>query len=147
MKLAVSSISSTARRSPPREIRGTAAVAVLPTVLARRSSILFVSLMVGSGGLKFAEDDTDQLAFGAAEFGDDIFHAVVDVEVCRQHRDEAVGGIEQGAIGHAPGRLRSVENHQIVAAGGTCLRDRLADGAACLDIGSLDTGSLDRRQD
>src|ERR1700709_386938 len=129
MKLAVSSISSTASRSPPREIRGTVAVAALPMGLARRSSILSVSLMLGSGGLNFAEDDADQLAFGAAQFGDDLFHAVVDIEVCRQHRDEAVGGIEQRAIGHAPGRLRSVENHQVVVAGGTRLRDRLADGA------------------
>src|SRR5580692_10813222 len=98
MKLAVSSISSTASRSPPSEMRGTAAVAALPTGFARRSRILFVSLMSDGGGVKFAEDDTDQLAFGAAEFGDDVFHAVVDVEVCRQHRDEAVGGIEQGTI-------------------------------------------------
>src|ERR1700678_4667412 len=128
MKLAVCSRSSTASRSPPSEIRGTPSVAARPTGFARRSSILFVSLTIGGHGVKFAQDDADQFALGAAECGDDVFHAAVDIEVGRQHRDETVGGVEQRAIGHAPGRLRSVEYHQVIAAGGTRPRDRLANG-------------------
>src|SRR5471030_194561 len=132
MKFAVCSISSTASRSPPSEIRGTLAVAALPIGFARRSSILFVSLTVDGRGVKFVENDTDQLAFGAAERGDDVFHAGVDVETGWQDRDQAVGDIELFAVGGAPGHRRSVKDHEIVAAGGTRLRNRLADGVAGL---------------
>src|ERR1700675_215767 len=77
MKLAVCSISSTASRSPPSEILDTPAVAALPTGFARRSSILFVSLAVGSRGFELVEDDADQFALRAAESCDNVFHAVV----------------------------------------------------------------------
>src|ERR1700722_1677140 len=75
MKFAVCSISSTASPSPPSEIRGTLSVAARPIGFSRRSRILFVSLAVDGRGIKFVDDDTDQLAFSAAEFGDDVFHA------------------------------------------------------------------------
>src|ERR1700722_3772935 len=147
MKLAVCSMSSTASRSPPSEIRGTLAVAVRPTGFARRSSILFLSLAPGVRGLKLVEHDTDQLALGSAEGGDDVFHAVVDVEIGRQDRDKAVGDIDQLAAGGSAGQRRSVEDHEIVAAGGARLRDRLADGIARLGVGTLGVGRLGRRQD
>src|ERR1700720_2964509 len=85
MKFAVCSISSTASLSPPSEIRGTLAVAALPTGFARRSSILFVSLTFDGRRSKLVDHDTDQHAFRAAERGDDFFHAVVDVEAGRQY--------------------------------------------------------------
>src|SRR5450631_998320 len=137
MKFAVCSISSTASRKPPSEIRGTLAVAALPTGFARRSSILFVSLAVDGRGVEFVEDDTDQLALGSAEACDDVFHAVVDVEARRQDRDQAVGTIDELAVGGAPGHRRSVQDHKIVAAGGTRLRDCLADRFARLGVGAL----------
>src|SRR5258707_243591 len=124
MKFAVCSMSSTARRNPPSVMRGTLAVAALPTGFMRRSSIPFVPLLARSRRRQFIEDDTDQLALGAAEGCDDVFHGVVDVEVDRQHRDQAVGGFEQFAIGRAPWHRRSVQNHKIVVAAGTRLRDR-----------------------
>src|SRR3984893_17728274 len=138
MKLAVCSISSTASRKPPSEILGMPAVAALPTGFARRSSILFVSLAVGSRGFELVEDDADQLALRAAEGCDDVFHAVVDIETDRQDRDEAVGEIEQLAVGSAPGHRRSVEDREIVAAGGTRLRESLADRLARLGVGAVD---------
>src|SRR5674476_892895 len=109
MKLAVCSRSSTASRSPPREILGMLAVAALPTGFARRSSILFVPLAVDSRRVQFAKDDADQLALGSAEGRDDVFHAVVDIEIDRQDGDEAVGGLEQLAVGGTPGHRRPVE--------------------------------------
>src|SRR6202035_2448755 len=117
MKFAVCSISSTASRKPPSDILGTLAVAALPTGFARRSSILFVSPAL-AGWMKFADDDADQLALGVAEGRDDLFHAVVDVEICRQGGDEAVGHLEQLAAGGAPWHRRPVENQKIIAAGG-----------------------------
>src|SRR5471030_2448482 len=123
MKFAVCSISSTASRSPPSEIRGTLAVAALPIRFARRSSILFVPLAVDGRGVEFVENDTYQLAFGAAERGDDAFHAIVDVETGRQDRNDAVGDVEQIVIGGTPGHRRSIEDHKVVAAGRTRLRD------------------------
>src|SRR6266849_4743431 len=138
MKFAVCSISSTASLKPPSEILGTLAVAALPSGFARRSSILFVSLAIDGSGVKFAKDHTDQFALRAAERRDDIFHAVVDVEFRRQDRDQAVCDIEQLAVGGTPGHRRSVEDHNVVAASRTRLRDRLADSVACLGIGSPD---------
>src|SRR5579863_5754731 len=91
MKLAVCSRSSTARRSPPSEIRGTLAVTALPTGLIRRSSILSGPLRVVGRWMEFVDDHTDQLALGAAEGGDDVVHAAVDIEICRQDRRKAVG--------------------------------------------------------
>src|SRR5271163_979728 len=142
MKLAVCSMSSTASRSPPSEIRGTLAVAARPIGFARRSSILPVSLTLDGRGLKFVKHDPDQLALGAAEGCDDVFHAVVDVQISRQDRDEAVGDIEQLAAGSTTGQRRSVEDHKIAAAGRARLRDRLANRIARLGV-----GSADRRQD
>src|SRR5471030_3150631 len=78
MKFAVCSRSSTARRSPPSVMRGTLAVAALPTGLMRRSSISFVSL-VAARGVEFIEHHADQLALRAAERRDDLFHGVVDI--------------------------------------------------------------------
>src|SRR5882724_13495815 len=140
MKFAVCSRSSTASRSPPNVIRGTPAVAARPTGFKRRSRILFVSLTVDDRGVEFAEDDAGELALRAAERFDDVFHAVVDVELDRQDSDQAVGDVEQLAVGRAPWHCRPVEHHQIVATGGTRLRYRLADGVARLDIGSRDGG-------
>src|ERR1700676_5338231 len=136
MKFAVCSRSSTASRSPPSEILGTLAVAALPTGFARRSSILLVSLAFQSPAVELVEDDTDQLALCTAEGCDDVFHAVVDVEAGRQDRDKAVGAIEQSAVGSTPRHRRSIENHQVVAAGGTRLRDRLADRLARFGVGA-----------
>ncbi len=62
MKFAVCSISSTASRSPPSEIRGTLAVAALPMGFARRSCILFVSLTAESRGVNFVNGNTSQFA-------------------------------------------------------------------------------------
>src|SRR5450432_2109179 len=95
MKFAVCSMSSTASRNPPSEIRGTLAVAALPTGFARRSSILFVSLAVDGRGVEFVEDDPDQLALGPPEACDDVFHAVVDVEARRQDRNQTIDAIDQ----------------------------------------------------
>jgi hypothetical protein len=61
-------------------------VAALPTEFARRSSILFVSLSC-DGRLKFIEDNAEQPVLCTAERRNDGFHAIVDVEACRQHRD------------------------------------------------------------
>src|SRR4051794_10107830 len=102
MKFAVCSRSSTASRSPPNVMRGTPAVAARPTGFARRSRILFVSLPVDGRGVEFVDDDTDQLAFGVAECGDDVFHAVVDVELDRQDGDKTVDGVEQSVVGRTP---------------------------------------------
>src|SRR5580692_4733538 len=143
MKFAVCSTSSTASRSPPSEILGTLAVAARPTGFARRSSILFVPLAVDGRGVKLVDDDTDQLAFGAAEFGNDVFHALIDVEAGRQDGYEAVSGFKQFVVGRTPGHRRPVEDHQIAAAGGIRLRDRLAYGVTRLGIGPLD-GRQDR---
>ena len=79
------------------------AVAALPTGLARRSRILFVSLAVDGRGVEFVEDDADELALGAAQGCDDVFHAVVDVEIGRQDRDQAVGDTDQLAVGARQG--------------------------------------------
>src|SRR6185436_3148020 len=95
MKFAVCSRSSTASRSPPNVMRGTLAVAARPTGFARRSRILFVSLPIDGGGVEFVDDDTDQLALGLAQCGDDVFHGVVDIELDRQDRDKPVDGVEQ----------------------------------------------------
>src|SRR6476619_6180034 len=87
MKSAVASRSSAAIRRPPTVIRGTSAVAARPSRLTRGSSILFASLArLGYGG-ELVEHDADELALGAAERGQDLFHALVDVEAGRQHRD------------------------------------------------------------
>src|SRR5258708_32640626 len=98
MKSAVCSISSPASRKPPSEIRGMLAVAALPTGLARRSRILSASLAVDGREGELVEDDADQLALGAAEGRDDVFHAVVDVEIDRQDRDQAVGELGRRAV-------------------------------------------------
>src|SRR6185312_15133001 len=99
MKSAVASRSSAAMRRPPTVIRGTSAVAARPSRLTRRSSILFASLArLGYGG-ELVEHDADELALGAAERGQDLFHAVIDVEAGRQHRHQRVGAIEQLAAG------------------------------------------------
>src|SRR5882757_11237574 len=137
MKFAVCSRSSTASRSPPSVIRGTPAVAILPMGFKRRSRILFVSLTVDVGGEEFVDDDTDQLALGLAERGDDVFHAIIDVELDRQDRDQSVGDFEQLVVGRAPRHGGSVDDDEIVAAGGTRLRDRLADGFTGLVVRSL----------
>src|ERR1700738_917593 len=138
MKFAVCSRSSTASRSPPNVIRSTLAVAALPMGFMRRSRILFVSLTVDDRGIEFADDDTDQLALRATERGDDVFHAVVDVELDRQDRDESVGDVEQLAVGRAPRHRWSVEDHQVIAAGRTRLGDGFLDRVARLGVRSLD---------
>src|SRR3954453_7085121 len=117
MKFAVCSRSSTATRSPPNVIRGTLAVAALPTGFKRRSRILFVSLTVGDRGVGFIEDDTGDFLLRPTAGDDYVFHAVVDVEIDRQDCDEAVGDVEQLAVGQAPRHRRSVEHNEIVAAG------------------------------
>src|SRR6266571_6592641 len=99
MKFAVCSRSSTASRSPPNVMRGTLAVAALPAEFTRRSSILLVPLRAGGHRVDFAEDDADQLALGPAEGCDDVFHAVVDVEMYRENRNESFGDVEQIAVG------------------------------------------------
>src|SRR5258708_34343794 len=132
MKLAVCSISSTASRKPPSEILGTRAVAALPSGFARRSSILSVSLAVDRGRVEFIQYNADQLALRATEACDDVLHAVVDVEINRQDRADAVGVVEQLAVGGAERHRRSVEDDQIVAATWSRLRDRLADRLARL---------------
>src|SRR6478672_6855158 len=142
MKFAVCSRSSTASRRPPNVIRGTLAVATLPTEFKRRSRILFVSLTVDDRGVDFVEDDAGKLLLGSTECCDDVFHAVVDVEIDRQDCDEAVGDVEQLAVGQAPRHRRSVEYNQIVAAGGARMRDRLANS-----VGGLFVGAFERRQD
>src|ERR1700688_2528085 len=106
MKSAVCSISSTASRKPPSEILGMLAVAALPTGFARRSSILSVSLAVDGRGFELVENDADQLALGTTERRDDCLHAVVDVEIDRQDRDQAVGDVEQSADGRGPRQRR-----------------------------------------
>src|ERR1700744_6141150 len=133
MKFAVCSISSTASRSPPSVIRGTPAVAVLPVGFARRSSILLIPLSWDGRRLKFVQNDADQSVLGAIERRKDVFQAIVDVEAGRQHRDETIGLVEQLAVGWAPGHRGPVEHHKTVAAGGTRLRDCLADRFARLD--------------
>src|SRR5437899_980843 len=151
MKFAVCSRSSTASRSPPNVMRGTLAVAALPTGFTRRSSILLVPLRARGRRVDFAEDDTDQLALGPAERCDDVFHAVVYVEVHREDRNEPLGHIKQLAVGRAPRHGRPVENHEVIAAGGTGLRNRLPDGVAGFRIRGVDgrqdrnsVGGLDR---
>src|SRR6185437_16395478 len=116
MKFAVCSMSSTASRSPPSVIRGTPAVAALPIGFARRSSILLVPLTFERWGLEFVQNHADQPVLGAAERRKDAFHALVDVEARRQHRDQTVGPVEQGAVGRAPRHCGAVEHHKIVAA-------------------------------
>src|SRR5580704_17726276 len=110
MNSAVCSISSTASRSPPSVILGMPAVAALPIGFARRSSILSVPLAVDGSGLELVDHDADQLALGDAEAGDDAFHALVDVECDRKDRDQAVGCLEQPAVGGSPGHRGSVED-------------------------------------
>src|ERR1700757_5258359 len=95
MKSAVASRSSAAMRRPPTVIRGTSAVAARPSGLTRRSSILFASLAHLDCGGELVEHDADELALGAAERGQDLFHAVVDVETGRQHRHQRISGFEQ----------------------------------------------------
>ncbi len=81
MKFAVCSRSSTAIRSPPSVMRGTPAVACPPDGDCGDAHAYCLSRCgVDGRRLKFGQDDTDQLALGAAERGDDVFHAVVDVE-------------------------------------------------------------------
>src|SRR3954452_17602246 len=128
MKFAVCSRSSAASRSPPTVTRGTLAVAALPIGFARRSRILLVWLMIDDRRVELVEDDTEQLPLCPAQRGDDVFHAVVDVEIDRQHRGEAVADIEQLAVRRAPRHRRAIEDHQIETAGGTLRRDGLADG-------------------
>src|SRR3954470_23789894 len=99
MKFAVCSRSSTASRSPPNVMRGTLAVAARPTGFKRRSRILPVSLTIDVRGVEFVDDDTDQLAFGLAERGDDVFHAIVDVELDRQDGDQSVDDFEHLVVG------------------------------------------------
>src|SRR6202171_3820 len=84
MKFAVCSRSSTASRSPPNVIRGTLAVAALPMGFTRRSRILFVSLTVDGPRIEFVQDDADQFPLRATERGNDVFHAVVDIEIDRK---------------------------------------------------------------
>src|SRR5258708_13984823 len=105
MKFAVCSISSTARRKPPSEILGTRAVAALPSGFARRSSILSVSLAVDRRRVEFIQYNADQLALRTTEACDDVFHAVVDVEINRQDRDNALAVVQQLPFG-APDRHR-----------------------------------------
>src|ERR1700712_4456795 len=119
MKFAVCSISSTASLSPPNEIRGTPAVAARPTGFARRSSILFVSLTFDDRRIEFVEDDTNQFALRTAERRDDGFDAIIDIELGRQHGDQAAGCLEQRVVGSTPGHRRSVEDHKVIAIGGT----------------------------
>src|SRR5437879_946518 len=107
MKFAVCSRSSTASRSPPNVMRGTLAVAALPTGFTRRSRILLVPLRTDRRWVDFAEDDTDQLALGAAEGRDDVFHAVVDIEIHREDCDEPFSDVEQFAVGRAPRHRRT----------------------------------------
>src|SRR5580692_12352928 len=102
MKLAVCSRSSTASRSPPSVIRGTPAVAARPAGLARRSSILLVPLTFDGRRLQFVENHADKPVLGATKRLQDVFQAIVDVEAGRQHRDQAIGLIEQLAVGGAP---------------------------------------------
>src|ERR1700682_4102033 len=147
MKFAVCSRSSTASRSPPNVIRGTLAVAALPMGFTRRSRILFVSLTVDGPRIEFVEDDADQFPLRPTERGNDVFHAVVDIEIDRKDGDEAVGDIDEIAVGRAPRHRRSVENDQVVAAGGARLLDRVADGVAWLDITHPGIGALDGGQD
>jgi CelD/BcsL family acetyltransferase involved in cellulose biosynthesis len=59
---------------------------------------LLASLTIDSRGAELVEDDADQLALGAAEACDDVFHAVVDIEIDRQDHDQAVGDTDQLAI-------------------------------------------------
>src|SRR5260221_12539326 len=117
MKFGACSRLTTASRSPPNVMRGTLAVAALPTGFKRRSRIFFVSLTIDVRGVKFVDDDTDQLALGLAERGDDVFHAIIDVELDRQDRDQSVDDFEQLVVGGAPGQGGAVDDHQIVAAG------------------------------
>src|SRR3954453_21025029 len=98
MKFAVCSRSSTASRSPPNVMRGTLAVAALPTGFARRSRILLVPLRTDVRRVDFAEHDTDHLALGPAERCDDVFHALVDIEMHREDRNEPIGQVEQFAV-------------------------------------------------
>src|ERR1700721_2385097 len=130
MKFAVAWIPRPGSRSPPNEIRGTFAVAVLPTGFVRRSSILFVSLTFDGRWLKLVDHDADQLALCAAERRDDCFHAVVDIEACRQDRDQASRDVEQLAIGRAPRHRGPIKDNEIVAAIGARLGDRLLNGFA-----------------
>ena len=62
MKFAVCSISSTASRSPPSVIRGTAAVAALPTGFARRSGVLLVPLTFDDRRGEFIQNHADSCA-------------------------------------------------------------------------------------
>src|SRR5260370_2690356 len=122
MKLAVCSISSTASRKPPSGVRGTRAVAALPSGFARRSSILSVSLAVDRGRVEFIQYNADQLALRATEACDDFLHAVVDVEINRQDRDDAVGVVEQLAGGGPERHRRSAEDDPIITPASARLR-------------------------
>src|SRR4051812_34978720 len=132
MKSAVASRSIAAMRRPPMVIRGTSAVAALPSRLMRRSSILSASLAgLGHRG-EFVEHDADELALGAAERAQYLFQAVVDVEAGRQHRHQRVGIIEQLTAAGREWRRGAVEDHEVIAAGGARLLDGLADGVSGL---------------
>src|SRR5579871_2160324 len=128
MKSAVCSRSSTAMRSPPSVILGMLAVAALPTGFARRSSILRAPDRLDWSCMQLVDDHTDQLALGAAETGDDVVHAAVDIEVRRQRRDQSVGDADQLALVRAERRCRAVDDDKVMVAAGTCLRDRLSNG-------------------
>src|SRR5947208_6816863 len=62
MKFAVCSRSSTARRNPPSVMRGTRAVAALPTGFKRRSRILLAPLTADRRRFQFVDHDTDHHA-------------------------------------------------------------------------------------
>src|SRR3569623_1645409 len=115
MKSAVASRSSAAMRRPPIVIRGTSAVAALPSRLTRRSSILSASLArLGCGG-ELVEHDADQLALGAAESVQDLFEAVVDVEAGRQRGHQRIDVVEQLAAAGDERRHGTIEDHEIIA--------------------------------
>src|ERR1700748_307390 len=128
MKYAVCSRSSTAMRSPPSVILGMLSVAALPTGFARRSSILRAPNRLDRSRMQLIDDHTDQLALGAAETGDDVVHAAIDVEAGRQRRDQSVGHADQLEFVGAKRHRRAVDNDKGAVAAGPRLRDRLSNG-------------------
>src|ERR1700761_4528993 len=117
MKFAVSSMSSTASRNPPSVMRGMSDVAARPIGFWRRSSILPAPLLRLRGWRELIQDHARELLLRRSEGSDDVFHRLVDVEVDGQDRDDAIGEVEQLAVGGFPRQRRAVENDEVVTPG------------------------------
>ena len=72
-----------------------------------------------------------------------VFHRIVDVEADRQHRDDAVGEVEQLAVGSLPRQRRAVQDDEVVAPGFARQCDALTDGFGRRGIVPLADGRME----